>query len=97
MLPSLLDKQTAAETVALTIFLGANDSNDVALNPHQHCPLEEYRQGLKDMVEFAMVSLVFALKYLFDLTKEIKMWFSLAQADVNSKLCLGLKISLKHA
>ncbi|KAK3792025.1 hypothetical protein RRG08_066547 [Elysia crispata] len=54
MLPSLLDKQTASETVALTIFLGANDSNDKTLNPQQHCPLEEYRQGLKDMIEFAM-------------------------------------------
>ncbi|RUS69497.1 hypothetical protein EGW08_022744 [Elysia chlorotica] len=54
LLPALLDKQTASETVAMTIFLGANDSNNKELNPQQHCPLEEYRQGLKDMVEFAM-------------------------------------------
>ncbi|GFS26526.1 isoamyl acetate-hydrolyzing esterase 1, partial [Elysia marginata] len=54
MLPSLLDKQTASETVAMTIFLGANDSNGKELNPRQHVPLEEYRQSLKEMVEFAM-------------------------------------------
>lgn len=54
MLPSILDKQTASETVALTIFLGANDSNNKDLNLQQHVPLEEYRQGLKDMIEFVM-------------------------------------------
>ncbi|GFO20474.1 isoamyl acetate-hydrolyzing esterase 1-like protein [Plakobranchus ocellatus] len=54
MLPSVLDKQTASETVALTILLGSNDSNNKDLNPRQHCPLEEYKQNLQEMVEFVM-------------------------------------------
>ncbi|KAK7502481.1 hypothetical protein BaRGS_00006434 [Batillaria attramentaria] len=51
MLPQLVPKEVAKETVAITIFLGANDSNDFELNSRQHVPLEEYREGLGSMID----------------------------------------------
>ncbi|XP_012944695.1 isoamyl acetate-hydrolyzing esterase 1 homolog [Aplysia californica] len=53
MLPSILDKTVAKDTVAMTIFLGANDSNNEA-NVRQHVPLEEYRENMKEMVDYAL-------------------------------------------
>ncbi|XP_005112072.1 isoamyl acetate-hydrolyzing esterase 1 homolog [Aplysia californica] len=53
MLPSILDKTVAKDTVAMTIFLGANDSNNEA-NVRQHVPLEEYKENMKEMVDYAL-------------------------------------------
>lgn len=54
ILPSVLDAAIAKETVAMTVFLGANDSTEPDLNPRQHVPLEEYKENLKDIINFAM-------------------------------------------
>ncbi|KAK0059383.1 isoamyl acetate-hydrolyzing esterase 1 [Biomphalaria pfeifferi] len=54
ILPSILDADIAKDTVAFTVFLGANDSNDASLNPRQHVPLAEFEQNLKNIVTFAM-------------------------------------------
>ncbi|KAK7113408.1 hypothetical protein V1264_012703 [Littorina saxatilis] len=51
MLPQLVTKDVAKDTAAITIFLGANDSNDFEENPRQHVPLPEYKEGLTSMVE----------------------------------------------
>ena len=44
--------------MGITIFLGANDSNDYDKNPVQHVPLEEYVQGLTEMIDYALVCLM---------------------------------------
>uniref|UniRef100_A0A0B7BEA7 Isoamyl acetate-hydrolyzing esterase 1 homolog n=2 Tax=Arion vulgaris TaxID=1028688 RepID=A0A0B7BEA7_9EUPU len=54
ILPSILDTKLAKDTVAMTIFLGVNDSNSYELNPRQHVPLDEYRQNLTEMINFAV-------------------------------------------
>ncbi|KAH9524413.1 isoamyl acetate-hydrolyzing esterase [Bulinus truncatus] len=54
ILPSILNSEIGKETVAMTIFLGANDSNDEQLNPRQHVPLAEFEQNLREIVTFAM-------------------------------------------
>ena len=56
LLPQVLDNKMTTDVAAVTIFLGANDSNVKELNPVQHVPLEEYKQNLVDMVEYLMVS-----------------------------------------
>lgn len=55
LLPQLVTKENASEIAAITIFLGANDSNDFESNPRQHVPLAEYCDGLTDMVQYLMV------------------------------------------
>ena len=57
LLPQLVTKDIAKGTAAVTVFLGANDSNDFEPNPQQHVPLAEYREGLTVMVEHLLVSL----------------------------------------
>ena len=42
----------------VTIFLGSNDANLKSQNPHQHVPLQEYKQLLIDIVEYLMVGIV---------------------------------------
>ena len=54
MLPQIVTKEVAKETAAITIFLGANDSNNEQ-NTRQHVPLAEYRDGLTSMVEHLLV------------------------------------------
>ncbi|XP_046549695.1 LOW QUALITY PROTEIN: isoamyl acetate-hydrolyzing esterase 1 homolog [Haliotis rubra] len=44
----------AASVAAVTIFLGANDSNDGDLNPTQHCPQRLYRRPDRDGGIFAV-------------------------------------------
>jgi len=53
MLPQVLDKDFSKQVVAMTIFLGANDSND-ARNVVQHVPLEEYKEYTKDIINLAL-------------------------------------------
>ncbi|NXX80188.1 IAH1 esterase, partial [Urocolius indicus] len=53
ILPRLIPESDSAEnTVAVTIFFGANDSALKDLNPKQHVPLEEYAANLKAMVQY---------------------------------------------
>ncbi|NWI66384.1 IAH1 esterase, partial [Todus mexicanus] len=53
ILPRLINKSTSAEdTVAVTIFFGANDSALKDLNPKQHVPVEEYATNLKSMIQY---------------------------------------------
>ena len=54
MLPAVLDKNMAEDIAAITIFLGANDSNDER-NVKQHVPLTEYTNNMRTIVEYAMV------------------------------------------
>ncbi|CAG5117182.1 unnamed protein product [Candidula unifasciata] len=54
VLPQVLDETLAKETVALVIFLGANDSCWHELNPRQHVPLDEYKLNLREMIEFSL-------------------------------------------
>lgn len=61
VLPKVLDESLAKEIVALTIFLGANDSNDAELNPSQNVPIEEYKDNLKKLVEICMVGETFKI------------------------------------
>ena len=55
ILPRIITKEMASDTAAVTIFLGANDSNKLELNPRQHVPVEEYKQNLIDMVNYLNV------------------------------------------
>ena len=50
-----------SDVAAVTIFLGANDSNN-NLNSKQSVPIDEYRQNLIDMVNYLIVSILFDLK-----------------------------------
>ncbi|XP_041371484.1 isoamyl acetate-hydrolyzing esterase 1 homolog isoform X1 [Gigantopelta aegis] len=52
LLPQLISEEDADVIAAVTIFLGTNDSNDATLNSKQHVPLEEYQEGLNEMVEY---------------------------------------------
>lgn len=52
ILPKLLKPCDANMLQMVTIFLGANDSVDSVLCPKQHVPLEEFKQNLKDMIEY---------------------------------------------
>ncbi|XP_019392959.1 PREDICTED: isoamyl acetate-hydrolyzing esterase 1 homolog isoform X1 [Crocodylus porosus] len=53
VLPRLISKSSNAEnTVAVTIFFGANDSSLRDVNPKQHVPLEEYAENLKSLVQY---------------------------------------------
>ncbi len=55
ILPRIITKEMAPDIAAVTIFLGANDSNKLELNPRQHVPVEEYKQNLVDMVNYLNV------------------------------------------
>ncbi|XP_042306718.1 isoamyl acetate-hydrolyzing esterase 1 homolog [Sceloporus undulatus] len=51
VLPRLIQKDSNAKnTIAVTVFFGANDSALKDVNPKQHVPLEEYADNLKSMV-----------------------------------------------
>ncbi|NWR76407.1 IAH1 esterase, partial [Centropus unirufus] len=53
VLPRLISRGAGApDTVAVTIFFGANDSALKDLNPKQHVPLEEYAANLKSMIQY---------------------------------------------
>ncbi|XP_075779632.1 isoamyl acetate-hydrolyzing esterase 1 homolog isoform X1 [Pelodiscus sinensis] len=53
ILPRLISKSSDAEnTIAVTIFFGANDSALKDVNPNQHIPLKEYADNLKSMVRY---------------------------------------------
>nr|XP_056712640.1 isoamyl acetate-hydrolyzing esterase 1 homolog [Euleptes europaea] len=52
VLPRLIHKDSSAEnTLAVTVFFGANDSALKDLNPKQHVPLDEYADNLKSMIQ----------------------------------------------
>ena len=55
ILPKLISAEDASSTQLVTIFLGANDSVDSVICKKQHVPLDEYKQNLKDMVEYLQV------------------------------------------
>ncbi|XP_037669402.1 isoamyl acetate-hydrolyzing esterase 1 homolog isoform X2 [Choloepus didactylus] len=53
ILPRLIRKGNSLDnTVAVTIFFGANDSALKDENPKQHIPLDEYVANLKSMVQY---------------------------------------------
>ncbi|XP_077166589.1 isoamyl acetate-hydrolyzing esterase 1 homolog [Paroedura picta] len=53
VLPRLIHKDSSTEnTVAVTIFFGANDSALKDVNPKQHVPLDEYADNLKSMIQY---------------------------------------------
>ncbi|XP_068136420.1 isoamyl acetate-hydrolyzing esterase 1 homolog [Hyperolius riggenbachi] len=52
ILPKLITSAQAENTVALTIFFGANDCSLQDENPQQHVPLEEYTDNLKTMIHY---------------------------------------------
>lgn len=54
ILPRLVTSDMAADIVAITIFLGANDSNNDSSK--QAVPILEYKQNLIDMGTYLMVS-----------------------------------------
>ncbi|XP_075057560.1 isoamyl acetate-hydrolyzing esterase 1 homolog [Mixophyes fleayi] len=53
ILPKLISKSCLSEnTVAVTIFFGANDSSLKEENPQQHIPLKEYTENLRSMIQY---------------------------------------------
>ncbi|XP_053142540.1 isoamyl acetate-hydrolyzing esterase 1 homolog isoform X4 [Hemicordylus capensis] len=53
VLPRLIGKDSDAEnTIAVTIFFGANDGALKEVNPKQHVPLDEYADNLKNMIQY---------------------------------------------
>ena len=56
LLPRLLPDVMAADVVAVTLFLGANDSTLLEVDETQHIPLDEYRANLQDMLRYLEVS-----------------------------------------
>ena len=70
MLPQVLDKDFSKQVVAMTIFLGANDSND-ARNVVQHVPLEEYKEYTKDIINLALVCCSSLLKIFSNSSRTI--------------------------
>ena len=55
ILPRLVTSEMAPEIAAITIFLGANDSNN-ELNSKQMVPIDEYKQNMIEMVKYLLVS-----------------------------------------
>ncbi|CAI5769551.1 Isoamyl acetate-hydrolyzing esterase 1 homolog [Podarcis lilfordi] len=52
-LPRLISKDSDAKnTVAVTVFFGANDGALKDVNPKQHVPLDEYADNLKSMIQY---------------------------------------------
>ncbi|XP_053236947.1 isoamyl acetate-hydrolyzing esterase 1 homolog [Podarcis raffonei] len=52
-LPRLISKDSDAKnTVAVTVFFGANDGALKDVNPKQHVPLDEYADNLKNMIQY---------------------------------------------
>ena len=58
LLPQLVTKDVAKDAAVVTIFLGANDSNNFETNPRQHVPLEEFKERLTGMVQHLLVKLL---------------------------------------
>ena len=54
-MPRLVTSEMAPEIAAITIFLGANDSNN-ELNSKQMVPIDEYKQNMIEMVKYLLVS-----------------------------------------
>lgn len=54
ILPKILTKDVAAEFVALTILLGTNDASNGVINPQQHVSLNEFKENLIKMIEYAI-------------------------------------------
>ncbi|XP_026511137.1 isoamyl acetate-hydrolyzing esterase 1 homolog isoform X2 [Terrapene carolina triunguis] len=53
VLPRLISRSSNAEnTIAVTIFFGANDSALKDVNSNQHIPLKEYADNLKSMIQY---------------------------------------------
>ncbi|CAG10509.1 unnamed protein product, partial [Tetraodon nigroviridis] len=54
ILPRLINGQNTADTniAAVTVFFGANDCALEDKNPHQHVPVQEYSENLKEMARF---------------------------------------------
>ncbi|XP_020652261.2 isoamyl acetate-hydrolyzing esterase 1 homolog [Pogona vitticeps] len=52
VLPRLVNKDSIAKTVAVTVFFGANDSALKDVNPKQHVPLDEYADNLRAMIQY---------------------------------------------
>uniref|UniRef100_A0A8C5PYM8 Isoamyl acetate-hydrolyzing esterase 1 homolog n=1 Tax=Leptobrachium leishanense TaxID=445787 RepID=A0A8C5PYM8_9ANUR len=53
ILPSLISPGcNAGNTLAVTIFFGANDSSLKEENPQQHVPLEEYADNIRCMIQY---------------------------------------------
>ncbi|XP_062981897.1 isoamyl acetate-hydrolyzing esterase 1 homolog [Elgaria multicarinata webbii] len=53
VLPRLIYKESNAKnTIAVTVFFGANDSALKDVNPKQHVPLDEYADNLKSMIQY---------------------------------------------
>uniref|UniRef100_A0A8C8VMU1 Isoamyl acetate-hydrolyzing esterase 1 homolog n=1 Tax=Pelusios castaneus TaxID=367368 RepID=A0A8C8VMU1_9SAUR len=53
VLPRLISKSSNVEnTIAVTIFFGANDSALKDATPNQHVPLNEYADNLKSMIQY---------------------------------------------
>ncbi|EMP42013.1 Isoamyl acetate-hydrolyzing esterase 1 like protein [Chelonia mydas] len=53
VLPRLISKSSNVEnTIAITIFFGANDSTLKDVNSDQHIPLKEYADNLKSMIQY---------------------------------------------
>jgi len=44
--------QSVSDVAAFVIFLGANDSNSLELNPRQHVPVDEFGENLIAMVKY---------------------------------------------
>jgi lysophospholipase L1-like esterase len=59
ILPGLVTSKDTADIKLVTIFLGANDSVDSTLCSKQHVPLEEFKQNMKDMIQYLKVSNIF--------------------------------------
>lgn len=67
LLPRLLESQNPSESsiAAVTVFFGANDSALKEVNPHQHVPLLEYSDNLKELIKILASAGVASDKVIF--------------------------------
>ncbi|KAM6913042.1 isoamyl acetate-hydrolyzing esterase 1 homolog [Xenentodon cancila] len=68
VLPRFISSQSSADNInikAVTVFFGANDSALEDKNPHQHVPLQEYSENLKEISRSLSSAGVSANKVIF--------------------------------
>ena len=61
LLPKLITKGDARDVELVTILLGANDSVDATLCPKQHVPLQEFKDNMKEIVQYFLVWLLISM------------------------------------
>ena len=89
LLPQLVTKDVAKDAAVVTIFLGANDSNNFETNPRQHVPLEEFKERLTGMVQHLLVKLLKTSIMFISIFASLHIYiYRERERDLNLRRCL---------